>query len=153
MSITATCGNCHQSWAVVPGALKAHPGARTPTERVRVADDDSGALHWVDTSRWVPAGPSATLTRDGNLLTWACLCGSPMAYETNPMVLVPCRHLAGVSGLCRVAEDRANPPHDFYSNPRHGGACPCCGHQGNHLVSAPEDAPCYTPVVAPPVPN
>lgn len=150
MSITVTCSSCQQPWAVVPGTQKAHPGRQSEVRTVRVPDEDVfGRSHGTverQTSHWVPAGPSALLERQEtpqeSVYGWACLCGQPLEYRTPRWYVVTCQHAAGTTGMCAKAAIRKNPPADLYVNPRYGGACPCCGHQGTHLVTLGNPAPC-----------
>lgn len=159
MSITVTCENCQQPWAVVPGIRKAHPGHTSEPRTVLVPDEDvfGNRLGMVQrqTAHWISDGPSAVLTRvdDGGPTwadTWTCLCGTTLAHTSAAWETVPCQHNAGTTGMCAVRAIRVNPPHDLYVNARYGGACPCCGHQGTHLVRRGTPAPCG--VLAPTAP-
>ena len=142
MSITITCPADGQPWAVVPGILKAHPGRQSEVTMATVPNEDIygsrlGGTHQVPSSRWLSDGPSASLTtmtsQDGleTIYVWSCLCGKGLEYRVPAMELVDC---APGGTTCSKRANQINPPADLYVNPRHGGACPCCGHQGTHWV-------------------
>jgi len=144
MSITITCSAEHaQPWAVVTGTRKAHPGRQSPTTMVSVPNEDIygtklGGASRVPSGRWMPDGPSADMARTETatevIYSWACLCGAELSYVTPRLERVDCTHGAGTRGTCWKRGLQTNPPSDLYVNPRYGGACPCCGHQGTHLV-------------------
>lgn len=161
MAITITCPSCSQLWAVVPGIKRAHPGHTTPPVMVEVPREDIygnrlGGHDRIPSSRWISDGPSATLDYQDvggpeNAYAWSCLCGQALEYRVPAVDVVACQH--GTTEVtrgkgCRVYRDTINPPSDFHINPRHGMACPCCGHQGTHRVrrDRKENVPaCLTP--------
>lgn len=144
MSITVTCPDCQQPWAVVPGIAKAHPGRRSEPVMVTVPDEDVyGRRHGMVTrpsSHWISNGPSASLVHmlsaDGmeTIYAWSCLCGKGLEYRTPALETVACQHGSKTGNGCAVNAIRVNPPADLYVNARYGGACPCCGHQGTHTI-------------------
>jgi len=139
MAITVTCPSCQTPWAVVPSIGKAHPGRSSEPVMVTVPDEDvwGNRLGTVrrPSSHWVSAGPSAVLvnTEDGTELVrhWSCLCGKALEHREPAVELVACEP-GGTP--CSKRANQLNPPSDLYVNPRHGGACACCGHQGTHWV-------------------
>lgn len=56
-------------------------------------------------------------------LTWRCACGLYLVVSRPTYDVVLCE-------WCR----RDETPSDFYTNPRHGQACACCGRNGRHQV-------------------
>lgn len=152
MAEQITC-QCGANWAPVPSIGKAHNGHRTEPRSVLVPDEDvygnRRGMVTRQSSHWVQEGPSVPLRRQETdrevRYTWACTCGATMFLVTRRSYLVDCRHGVtpdGQATVCAVAAIRKNPPADLYVNPRYGGACPCCGHQGTHWVTLDKAAPC-----------
>lgn len=119
MDTTATCLNCSQSWAIVPGQQIAHPGQT------------------VD-GRWRWDGPTIPMNSRGwgteTIYSFPCHCGMTLEWSQPAVELVECRHQAGAAGVCAKRALQRNPPQDLYVNKRYGASCPCCGHQGTHWV-------------------
>lgn len=88
----------------------------------------------IDRSRTITHAEPHEAT-DGMSTVWSWACGDHTVLLPLPTVeVVGCTFEAGANGTCRVRSLHLNPPHDYYTNPRHGQACPCCGHQGTHTV-------------------
>lgn len=133
---------CGQTYALNPNTLRATPGHRTvPVEVLAPVVDVYGQTHGQAvtlTDVWVQEGQAVQATRgDAGTITWPCVkCVRTVTHQTAVTYAVDCVHGAPEGGVCRVRENQKNPPGDMYVNPRHGSACPCCGHQGTHLVLA-----------------
>lgn len=41
---------------------------------------------------------------------------------------------------CRHATARVTRPADYYTNPRHGARCDCCGQDGQHVITTAHTA-------------
>lgn len=143
MTNLPTCA-CGQTYALNPNTLMATPGYRTePVDTLVPVVDVYGQTHghaFTKTDRWVQEGQAVQAVRDdaGNP-SWECVtCHQTVIHRTVAMVFMACQHDAPQGQTCRVRQNQTNPPSDLYVNPRHGAACPCCGHQGTHLV--PMDA-------------
>lgn len=136
-----TC-HCGQTYALNPSALMATPGHRTqPVNVLEPVVDVYGQTHGqaiTTTSRWVQEGRAVQAHRDAQgVVTWPCVkCVRTVTHMTAVTFRLDCLHGAAEGGVCRVRENQVSPPSDLYVNPRHGSACPCCGHQGHHLVLA-----------------
>lgn len=83
---------------------------------------------------WTLTGPTIPLEAtvdDGTVLyvetSWTCPCGLRHSYRTPTYDTVECT-------FCPKAALRRRPPADYYTNPRYGQACSCCGQDGTHRV-------------------
>lgn len=146
-----TCSGCLRAWVVVPSTMKAVPGYRTQPTSVKVPTEDVygnrvGPDHMVESSQFIRQGAPVALAIQGDdrftAYVWTCPCGSTLRYEVPTVHTVPCQHEAGPTGVCRVRDLQERPPMDRYVNPRHGAACPCCGHLGVHHLRLGQTARC-----------
>lgn len=134
---TTTCPGCQTPWAVVTDTMKAHPGRRSPITRVRVPREDAygsrtGGTRTLESAHWVPAGESVALHAlpdRGDLAfcyVWDCHCGAQLAHLVPAYDLRDCLH---GGQPCKKTRRRT-----WDQQRAAWQACPCCGHQGVHLV-------------------
>lgn len=142
MNDLTPCPECAQTYALNPSTLVATPGRRSQPERVLVPVEnvwgEREGTTLTMTSRWLQEGKPVQAIRFTQRLnevtSWFCQCGALVRSETPALERVACTHDAPEGGVCRVRAIRVAPPSDVYVNARHGASCPCCGHQGTHLV-------------------
>lgn len=114
------CTECGQVWRVFPAAL---PKPYALPVRPPVSPQATYTI------TGTPADLSTTLD-DGTCLTittsWSCTCGALHYYDTPTTVRVECE--------CGRAALERRKPDDYYTNPRFGMACSCCGRTGWHTI-------------------
>lgn len=131
------CPRCQTRWAVVPATMKAHPGRRSPVTRVRVPKEDAygsrtGGTRTLESAHWVPIAEATAIQQlpdDGGpafRYGWACLCGEAMEYAEPAWDVRDCLH---GGQPCKKTRRRT-----WDQQRAAWQACPCCGHQGVHLV-------------------
>lgn len=146
---TATCPTCGQLWRWFKDGIMAV--SLTP-----VSHRWETAHYVIDGVRYTAGEgvPYATTDDGGPDLLHAWVCGTnpdehAVVLATPAWERVPCMAGGIPDPLARAINVHASrrllpctmnqqttgaPAPDLYVNPRHGGGCECCGHQGTHLV-------------------
>lgn len=114
------CTRCGQTWRLFTRAL--------PTPYALPVKPPN-PVHPAYTATGSPVNLYTT-PDDGRCLTvttsWSCTCGALHYYDTPTTVRVECE--------CGRAALERRKPDDYYTNPRYGMACSCCGLTGVHIL-------------------
>lgn len=112
---------CGRAWQLVTTTSSAH----------LIAENYLG--QWAYAGTTVPALQQPDLGELSWTWSWTCPCGLPVVLELPAYDRRPCTP-GGIPCSKAVGNTR---PLGYVHPSEHGGAwmaCPCCGHQGSHIV-------------------